>query len=157
MYGSYKNEKKELIHWILTGELPSWEDPTPLTKDEEKTKVPNKIKSMEGRQEKTSSNKANFVNKKQLENLLEESGHKCCITGWDVYWHDPKKRSHLAYYTLTFDHIKPLSSMKDSPTVWAGKNFQIMSFAMNVVKGEFKDEELKRWLENFVRAHTPEP
>lgn len=91
--------------------------------------------------EKTESNPTQFVTLDQHMDLLKESRGRCAITGLPVPFHHHGTRPR--YWSLRVDHIRPLSQNKKWKGVWAKRNLQIMSRALNDIKGSYSETELK--------------
>lgn len=100
------------------------------------------------------SDRSRFIIEKELKDLvMVESGYICCITGRRVYIHDKRRNMGVApYWAAAIDHRKPLNKgQRNDPSLWAKLNMQVMSHVLNYVKGDNWDDDVREWLDNYMR------
>ncbi|KAI9471053.1 MAG: hypothetical protein EXX96DRAFT_586657 [Benjaminiella poitrasii] len=97
----------------------------------------------------------------QLCELYDNTGPKCAISGATMHvpLYSRQNRpiryncSSSPYWALTIDHITPVSISPRSPLIWNIKNIQFLSHCLNFVKGNCRDEEMRRWYALFLKAN----
>jgi hypothetical protein len=146
-----KDEERDMLRWLVTGVIPDYDDPLFLNNEDMKYRLECRQAAMRERCIRAKCNASMLVSVKDLENLCVKSNFKCAITGWTVPWHDLRKR-RLPYWALTIDHIFPLHESKGDPAAWSVNNLQLMSSALNFIKGHYSDEEVKGWYYRFMQA-----
>lgn len=150
-----KKEESDLINWLLSGRIPSYDTQPRMTDQDIEDRLGIKRVGMINRQKEGGSNDRKFVTHEELIDLYYESQGRCAITGRLAPFHQTGHK-RFPYWGLTIDHIIPLSLAKNRSWVWSKRNLQIMSFGLNQVKGNYDDEDVKRWYHQFVNANVVE-
>lgn len=96
----------------------------------------------------------NLATTSEMYDLCVENGYKCSITGSIVGFHANRRRT--PYWALSIDHRIPLYLSRFDPEAWSKKNLQVMSHAMNSIKGHYSDNEVYRWYRAVLKAKVVE-
>lgn len=139
-----KQEFYDMIQYFLTGKIPYYDLPPTFSSSEIFAKLAMRQMAMKNRCRKKIGNGSHTVSVPELINLCTASKGRCVITGWTCFLHD-NRRNRMPYWALSFDHITPVSRIYWRPEAWSKSNLQIMCSALNTIKGNYTDGEVKRW------------
>jgi hypothetical protein len=87
------------------------------------------------------SHKHDLPSREQLKQLVINNGCKCPVTGFVCHW----SAGGLKSWSVTLDHIVPVSTAPPGMNPWRISNIQVMSHLMNHIKGNHPDVEIHRW------------
>jgi 5-methylcytosine-specific restriction endonuclease McrA len=144
-----------MIQFFLTGELPNYDLPPTFSSTEILSKLAQRQTFMKTRCQRKRGDGSQVVTVEELINLCSAKKGQCAITGWTCFLHD-NRRSRLPYWALSFDHIMPICHSYFRPEAWSIANIQIMCSGINTVKGNYSDEEVKRWYKRFLDSQVIE-
>ncbi|GAA5798631.1 hypothetical protein HPULCUR_004036 [Helicostylum pulchrum] len=123
-YAVCDEEASDIIRWLATGKIPFYDrPPTP----------------------------SYTITSNELFGICIEKEFKCAVSGNYVYFHSGK-HARIPYWALSLDHIDPLHHSKENPASWSKNNIQLLSAALNSIKGHVANEELVRWHADFMRS-----
>jgi 5-methylcytosine-specific restriction endonuclease McrA len=149
------DKMQDVFHWLKTGELTVdvWKNQVDNAKEEQLVK--RRAAAMHSRMIKL-RNHANqglatgLPTSDALYDLYINSECKCAVTGWTCHF---SKFTEQKYWSVTFDHIVPVSQAQGM-NPWSIANIQVMCHILNNVKGDYPDEELRRWFGLWKDART---
>jgi hypothetical protein len=75
------------------------------------------------------------------------------ITGQTLFI--PAQLSKSTFWSLSFDHVIPLSNSRGSHIIETEKNLLPMCHILNTLKGSRPMDELQRWYKNLINAIDP--
>jgi hypothetical protein len=87
--------------------------------------------------------------REQLKQLVINNGCKCPVTNFICHWSTRGQKS----WSMTLDHIVPVSTEPPDVNPWYISNIQVMSYLMNQIKGNNPDVEIHRWFSIWKRAN----
>ncbi|KAI8883509.1 hypothetical protein K501DRAFT_90341 [Backusella circina FSU 941] len=145
----------DVLHWLKTGELSVdvWENEVDNAKEERlvkrraggmKKRFAKKNKRPKIMQQRT----MDLPTKDDLYDLYLDCQCKCAVTGWTCHFGRRKQK----FWSVTFDHIVPVSIAPEHINPWAISNIQVMCYLLNHIKGNLPDEELRRWFSVWKSA-----
>ncbi|KAI8877494.1 hypothetical protein K501DRAFT_288364 [Backusella circina FSU 941] len=141
----------DVLHWLKTGELSVdvWEDEVDNAKEERLVKK--RAGEMKKRFDRKSINRQHAMDLPTQEDLYDlylDCECKCAVTGWTCHF----GRRGQKFWSVTFDHIVPVSRAPKYINPWAISNIQVMCHLLNQIKGNLPDEELRRWFNVWKSA-----
>jgi hypothetical protein len=95
------------------------------------------------------SHEYDLPSREQLKQLVINNGCKCPVTGYVCHWSTRGIKS----WSVTLDHIVPLSIAPPGMNPWRASNIQVMCYLMSQIKGNHSDEEVHSWFSIWKRAN----
>ncbi|KAI7887849.1 uncharacterized protein EV154DRAFT_484670 [Mucor mucedo] len=131
---------QKFIFWIRTKKIPPADCPALLSEKDSLKRFAGRLVQMRRRANKNKCSDSKFPTKQALLGICAANNYKCCITGSEIQFHNPKS-AIIPFWALSIDHRKPLDSVKKDPNAWGIQNLQPMSRVMNTIKSNLTDEE----------------
>ncbi|KAI9273887.1 hypothetical protein EDC94DRAFT_593086 [Helicostylum pulchrum] len=150
-YAVCDEEASDIIRWLATGKIPFYDRPPTPSYTSIASRLITRRRWMEKRVLRNGCNGRELVTSNELFGICIEKEFKCAVSGNYVYFHSGK-HARIPYWALSLDHIDPLHHSKENPASWSKNNIQLLSAALNSIKGHVANEELVRWHADFMRS-----
>lgn len=141
-------QKYRILFWLLRGEDEE-------LNNDDLTLVAAKYRRTAGRmrvraalKSKLAPGALNITTGGELMELINNYGPNDAILGHNLFVKDDSK-----FNELTFDHIIPVSTVKNDPDAFSIYNIQLMSKCLNDVKCAYHDYELIFWLDTLLGCY----